>query len=73
MSSQPVNEPILGYAPGSQERAALKAELDHQMNEVVEIPCIINGQKVFTGNIQTQVIPHNHGHVIANVHIGGKD
>ena len=73
MSSQPVNEPILGYAPGSPERAALQAELDHQMNEVVEIPCIINGQKVFTGNIQTQVIPHNHGHVIANVHIGGKD
>ena len=72
MSSQPVNEPILGYAPGSPERAALQAELDQQMSEVVEIPCIINGQKVFTGNTQTQVIPHKHGHVIANVHIGGK-
>ena len=72
MSSQPVNEPILGYAPGSPERAALQAELDQQMSEVVEIPCIINGQKVFTGNTQTQVIAHKHGHVIADVHIGGK-
>ena len=72
MSSQPVNEPILGYEPGSPERAALQDELDRQMAEVVEIPCIINGEKVFTGNTTTQVIPHKHGHIIANVHQGGK-
>ena len=72
MSSHPVNEPILGFAPGSPERAALQAELDRQMGEVVEIPCIINGEKVFTGNTATQVIPHKHGHVIANVHMAGK-
>ena len=72
MSSQPVNEPILGYAPGSSERIELQAELDRQMSEVVEIPCIINGEKVFTGNTSTQVIPHKHGHVIANVHQAGK-
>ncbi|MBS72387.1 MAG: 1-pyrroline-5-carboxylate dehydrogenase [Thermoplasmata archaeon] len=72
MTSQPVNEPILGYAPGSKERTALQAELDKQMNEVIEIPCIINGEKVFTGNTVTQVIPHNHRHVLANVHIASK-
>jgi len=72
MSSQPVNEPILGYAPGSSERIELQAELDRQMSKVVEIPCIINGEKVFTGNTSTQVIPHKHGHVIANVHQAGK-
>lgn len=72
MSSHPVNEPILGYAPGSPERAALRSELDRQMSEVVEIPCIINGEKVFTGNTTTQVIPHKHGHVLANVHLAGK-
>ena len=72
MSSHPVNEPILGYAPGSPERAALQSELDRQMSEVVEIPCIINGEKVFTGNTATQVIPHKHGHVLANVHLAGK-
>ena len=72
MPSHPVNEPILGYVPGSSERAALQAELDRQMGEVVEIPCVINGEKVFTGNTATQVIPHKHGHVIANVHLAGK-
>ncbi|MBT6645417.1 MAG: aldehyde dehydrogenase family protein, partial [Euryarchaeota archaeon] len=73
MTNQPVNEPVLGYAPGSEEKKALKAELDRQMNEVVEIPCIINGEKVFTGNTTTQVIPHDHGHVLANVHLAGKE
>jgi 1-pyrroline-5-carboxylate dehydrogenase len=72
MTDHPVNEPVLEYAPGSAERTALQTELDHQMNEVVEIPCIINGEKVFTGNTITQVIPHNHGHVLANVHLAGK-
>lgn len=72
MSSHPVNEPILGYAPGSPERVALQSELDRQMSEVVEIPCIINGEKVFTGNTTTQVIPHKHGHILANVHLAGK-
>ena len=72
MSSHPVNEPILGFTPGSPERVALQSELDRQMAEVVEIPCIINGEKVFTGNTTTQVIPHKHGHVLANVHLAGK-
>ncbi len=73
MSSHPTNEPILGYAPGSEERRALQAELDRQMAEVLEIPCIINGESVFTGTTTTQVIPHNHGHIIAKVHLAGRD
>lgn len=73
MTEQPVNEPILGFAPGSEERRELQLELDRQMAEVVEIPCIINGEKVFTGNTTTQVIPHNHGHILANVHLAGKE
>ena len=42
------------------------------MGEVIEIPCIINGEEVFTGTTTTQVIPHNHGHILANVHLAGK-
>ena len=70
--SHPVNEPILSYSPGSDERIEIQAELDRQMKEVIEIPCIINGEEVFTGNIATQVIPHNHNHIIARVHLAGK-
>ena len=71
MSDHPDNEPILSYAPGSAERAELQAEMDRQMSEVVEIPCVINGEEIFTGNIMTQVIPHKHVHVLANVHLAG--
>ena len=68
----PVNEPILGYLPGSKERMELKAELTRQENEIIEMPCVINGKEVFTGDIVEQVMPHNHGHVIARVHMAGE-
>ncbi|MAO70816.1 MAG: 1-pyrroline-5-carboxylate dehydrogenase [Euryarchaeota archaeon] len=71
-SEHPANEPVLGYAPGSPEREELQTELDNQMNSIIEIPCIINGQEIFTGNTVTQVVPHNHGHILANVHLAGK-
>ena len=72
MSSHPDNEPILGYEPGSADKEALLEEMNRQMEEIIEIPCIINGEKIYTGNTVKQVIPHNHKHVIANVHIAGK-
>ena len=68
----PVNEPILGYLPGSLERTELKAELARQESEIIEIPCIINGEEVFTGNIVEQIMPHDHSHVIARVHMAGE-
>jgi len=71
--SHPANEPILGYEPGSQERESLQSEIDRQMAEIIEIPCIINGEEVYTGVTVPQVIPHNHGHVLANVHLAGRD
>jgi len=73
MSNHPANEPILGYEPGSPERTSLQNELDRQMAEVVEIPCIIGGKEVFTNNTVTQVVPHDHGHVLANVHLAGRE
>ena len=72
MSSHPVNEPILNYAPGSEERKALKEEINRQMSEVIEIPCIVNGKEIYTNNTVTQVIPHNHSHILANVHLAGR-
>ena len=48
MSSHPNNEPILSYEPGSDEKEALLEELNRQMEEVIEIPCIIYGEKYVT-------------------------
>ena len=67
-----MNEPILGYLPDSKERIEFKAELKVQESQVIEIPCIINGQEVFTGNVVEQVMPHEHSHVIARVHMAGE-
>ena len=45
----PANEPVLGYAPGSPERASLEAELDRQASTEVEVPVIVGGAEVRTG------------------------
>ena len=72
MPPAPVNEPILGYLPGSEERLELEVELKRQSSEILEIPCVINGEEIFTGNVVEQVMPHDHSHVIARVHMAGE-
>ncbi|HPR17947.1 MAG TPA: L-glutamate gamma-semialdehyde dehydrogenase [Candidatus Cloacimonadota bacterium] len=68
----PQNEPLYGYAPGSAERAALKKELDRLANLNLEIPLIIGGKEVRTGNFGYCIEPHNHQHVLAKFHKAGK-
>jgi 1-pyrroline-5-carboxylate dehydrogenase len=67
----PKNEPVLSYAPGTPERAELKAALSRMAGEQVEIPVIIGGKEIRTGNTDTQVMPHDHGHVLATYHKAG--
>jgi len=69
----PVNEPVLSYAPGSAERKAVKAALAAIEREVVEIPCVIGGQRVFTGNVFEVTMPHRHKHVVARFHAATED
>lgn len=68
-----VNEPILNYAPGSPERLELVATLKKMKAEVIEIPLIIGGKEIYTGNTATNVMPHNHSHVLARYHMAGPD
>ena len=65
---QPVNEPILQYAPGSPERARIKTELETMASQTLDIPLIIGGEEIRTGNMGQCVMPHDHGHVLANFH-----
>ena len=39
--------------------------------EQPEIPCIIGGKEITTGNLKPAVMPHDKDHVLANVHQGG--
>ena len=68
-----VNEPILGYAAGSPERTRLSAALAAIEREVVEIPCVIGGQRVHTGKLKDVVMPHRHKHVVARFHAATED
>ncbi len=66
----PVNEPIKSYAPGSPERAELKATLAQMRREVVDIPMYIGGTEVFTGTKERLAPPHDHAHTLGHFHVG---
>jgi 1-pyrroline-5-carboxylate dehydrogenase len=68
-----VNEPILDYAPGSDERRSLERRLATMASEQIEIPLIIGGNEVRTGRTAEAVVPHAHGHVLATWHKAGTD
>ena len=68
----PSNEPVRAYAPGSAERASLQSALDTAAATVVEIPCVIGGRHVFTGNTTEITMPSEHGHVLARLHLAGE-
>jgi 1-pyrroline-5-carboxylate dehydrogenase len=67
----PVNEPVKGYAPGSPERASLKAKLSQMATDKIEMPLIINGRQVRTGKLRQSVMPHRHAHVLGDYHEAG--
>ncbi len=67
----PVNEPVKGYAPGSPERASLQAKLKAMASTQVEIPLVINGHEIHTDKRMKVVMPHDHGHVLGEAHLGG--
>ena len=68
---QPKNEPVHGYAPGSPERAALQAKLAELESERIDLPLVIGGEEIRTGNTAEVVMPHRTSHVLADVHQGG--
>ncbi len=65
----PINEPVRSYAFGSPERARLEAEVNRQLNEVVEIPCVVGGKEIFTGKTVNVTNPGDHQHVLAKAHL----
>ncbi|MEN9723254.1 MAG: hypothetical protein RJB38_1240 [Pseudomonadota bacterium] len=71
----PVNEPVRAYPAntpeGQAQRASLTARLNAMASERIEIPLIIGGQPVRTGNLRQVVMPHAHGHVLADFHLAG--
>ena len=67
-----VNEPIKEYNPGSPEKLSLKKKLEELSSNTYDIPIIINGQEIRTGDTGDCVMPHNHSHILAKYHKAGK-
>ena len=67
-----VNEPIKSYGPGSYEKESIKKELERLKSTQIEIPIIINGQEIKTGNMANCIMPHNHNHVLGVYHQASK-
>lgn len=70
--AKPINEPVKSYAPGTNEKKLLKDALRRLSSEVWDIPLIIGGEEVRTGNMGKVVMPHDHHHVLATYHKAGE-
>jgi 1-pyrroline-5-carboxylate dehydrogenase len=68
---EPHNEPVLGYEPGSPERQELRGRLGELSSRRLEIPLVIGGEEIQTGDTFDAVMPHKRSHVLADVHKGG--
>lgn len=66
----PVNEPVLSYAPGSPERAALKKTLAELKKKAIEVPMYIGGKQVKTGKKVAMHPPHEIAHTLGYFHAG---
>lgn len=69
----PINEPVLNYAPGSPEKAAVKAALKELSSLVMEVPMYIGGKEVFTDTRKPLSPPHDHQHILGYCSRGTRD
>ena len=70
---EPKNEPVKSYIKGSVERQELETELERRLQEVIEIPCVVGGERIYTGRTVEVRMPSRHGHVLAKAHLATPD
>ncbi|MDE0871852.1 MAG: L-glutamate gamma-semialdehyde dehydrogenase [Flavobacteriales bacterium] len=67
----PINEPVLSYGPGSQERADVLASYRKLYNQKnLDIPMYIGGKEVRTDRKIPMSPPHDHQHVLGHFNYG---
>lgn len=67
------NEPVLQYLPNSQERIDLENEITNIKSKCIDIPIIINGKEIRTGNKGKCIIPHDNKRIIGEYHEAGPE
>jgi 1-pyrroline-5-carboxylate dehydrogenase len=66
----PANEPVLSYAPGSKEKALLKAALKELKSQEIDAPMYIGSKEVRTNKKVAMRPPHEINHVLGYFHAG---
>ncbi len=69
----PRNEPVLDYAPGSAERESIRRKVEELRGDRLDLPLVIGGEDVRTGETFEQVEPHSKERVLATVHQAGPE
>jgi 1-pyrroline-5-carboxylate dehydrogenase len=72
---RPINDvnTIRSYAPNSGDRRKLEEELSSLRGTSIEIPLIIGGREIRTGNVVEVPCPDDRTVVLARVHLAGPD
>ena len=68
----PVNEPVLQYRPGSPERTELQATIESLKATQIEIPAVVGGKHILTGDTHDVTSPHEHARKLGEVHMVGQ-
>lgn len=63
---RPTNEPEFNYRDDIDGRAALQSHLNS--TEVVEIPTVVAGRRIFSGDVEEVRSPHDQSRLLARVH-----
>ena len=69
----PANEPVKSYAPGSLEKKSLKKAIHDLKSAEHNIPAIINGREIFSGNRVKISPPHELSHTLGYFHRSEKE
>jgi 1-pyrroline-5-carboxylate dehydrogenase len=65
---KPINEPLRDFRPNTPDALQLKAACDRLRKECPDIPCIVNGKEIRTGDVMKQLIPSDHQKALCTFH-----
>lgn len=69
----PPNEPVQAHTPNSAARRSLEQELDRQLGQTLDIPCVVGGKEIRSGLIREVTNPSDHRQVVARAHLANPE
>ncbi|KYR02123.1 putative delta-1-pyrroline-5-carboxylate dehydrogenase [Tieghemostelium lacteum] len=69
----PINQVLYNYEVGSVQRKLLKEACLKLRSETPDIPCVVNGKEIRSGDVQKQLICSDHSKVLCTFHQANKE